>query len=51
MQVDGGHTRERDGSGLGLTIGRSLARLMGGDLTVESEPEKGSTFSLWLPAA
>ena len=51
MQVDGGHTRERDGSGLGLTIGRSLARLMGGDLTVESEPQKGSTFSLWLPAA
>jgi signal transduction histidine kinase len=48
-QVDGGHTRETDGSGLGLTIGRSLARVMKGDITVKSEPGRGSTFSVWLP--
>jgi signal transduction histidine kinase len=49
VQVEGGHTRQTDGSGLGLTISRRLARLMGGDLTVVSEPEHGSTFTLWLP--
>ena len=51
MQVDSGHTREQDGSGLGLTIGRSLARIMKGDITVESTPQRGSVFTLWLPAA
>jgi signal transduction histidine kinase len=48
VQVEKGHTRSKDGSGLGLTISRRLARLMNGDLTVASEPGKGATFSLWL---
>lgn len=51
VQVDAGHTRPRDGSGLGLTICRRLARVMHGDVTVRSEDGKGSSFTVWLPAA
>jgi signal transduction histidine kinase len=51
VQVEGGHARPRDGSGLGLAISRRLARLMRGDVTVQSELDKGSTFTLWLPDA
>jgi PAS domain S-box-containing protein len=44
------HVREQGGAGLGLSISRRLARLMGGDLTVRTEVGTGSSFFLWLPA-
>jgi signal transduction histidine kinase len=43
------YTRQTSGAGLGLSISRHLARMMSGDITVESVPQRGSTFTLWLP--
>ncbi len=48
-QVEAGSTRTKEGTGLGLTVTRRLARLLGGDVSVESERGKGSTFSVQIP--
>lgn len=48
-QADGKTQRQYGGSGLGLTISRSLAELMNGHLTVHSKPGKGTEFQLTLP--
>jgi signal transduction histidine kinase len=48
-QVDSASTRATGGMGIGLAAAREYARLLGGDVEVDSAPGSGSVFQLWLP--
>ena len=51
QQADGSTSRSYGGTGLGLNISRELAQLLGGEIKLQSQTDKGATFTLYLPIA